>query len=87
MAREEWRRLTDLMNDFNVTYVQLVPRVGLSAGRNALVDACQTKYLVLLDDGECCTRFAGVSGCLASLQPLAYLSRAPRTHTCMHSSR
>jgi len=50
VAREEWRRLTDLMNDLNVTYVQLVPRVGLSAGRNALVDACQTKYLVLLDD-------------------------------------
>ena len=50
VAREEWRRLTDLMRDFNVTYVQLVPRVGLSAGRNALVDACRTKYFVLLDD-------------------------------------
>ena len=43
VAREEWRRLTDLMNDLNVTYVQLVPRVGLSAGRNALADACRTK--------------------------------------------
>ena len=72
VAREEWRRLTDLMNDYNVTYVQvslspilatsspplsnlklrrvltwrgvqLVPRVGLSAGRNALVEACTTK--------------------------------------------
>ena len=31
-------------------YVQLVPRVGLSAGRNALVEACTTKYFVLLDD-------------------------------------
>lgn len=42
VAREEWRRLTDLMNDYNVTYVQLVPRVGLSAGRNALIEACNT---------------------------------------------
>ena len=45
VAREEWRRLTDLMNDFNVTYVQLVPRVGLSAGRNALIEACTTRSL------------------------------------------
>ena len=50
VGREEWRRLSEVMDDFNVTYVQLVPRSGLSAGRNALVEACTTRYLVLLDD-------------------------------------
>ena len=40
---EEWRRMQELMSDYNVTYVQLIPRVGLSAGRNALVEACTTK--------------------------------------------
>lgn len=47
---EEWRRMHELLADYNATYVQLVPRSGLSAGRNALVDACKTKYLVILDD-------------------------------------
>ena len=50
VAREEWRRLHEVMDSFNVSYLQLVPRLGLSAGRNALVEACRTKYLVLLDD-------------------------------------
>ena len=30
--------------------MQLIPRSGLSAGRNALVQACTTRYIVLLDD-------------------------------------
>ena len=42
--------MQELMSDYDVTYVQLVPRTGLSGGRNALVSACTTKYLVLLDD-------------------------------------
>ena len=50
VGREEWRRLSEVMDDLNVTYVQLVPRSGLSAGRNALAEACTTKYLVVLDD-------------------------------------
>ena len=50
VGKEEWRRLSEVMDDLNVTYVQLVPRSGLSAGRNALVQACTTKYFVLLDD-------------------------------------
>jgi len=47
---EEWRRLTGILTDLNVTYLQLLPRTGLSAGRNALVESCTTKYLVILDD-------------------------------------
>ena len=42
---EEWRRMGELMVDFNVTYVQTIPRAGLSAGRNALVENCVTKYV------------------------------------------
>ena len=44
---EEWRRMSELFADYNVTYVQLTPRSGLSAGRNALVDACTTKCAAL----------------------------------------
>lgn len=47
---EEWRRMHELIGALNVTYVQLIPRTGLSGGRNALVDACSTRYLALLDD-------------------------------------
>jgi len=34
----------------DVPYVQLPPDVGLSAGRNALVDRVETPYFLLLDD-------------------------------------
>ena len=40
----------ELLHDLSATYVQLVPRTGLSGGRNALVDACKTEYIVILDD-------------------------------------
>ena len=50
VAKDEWDRLMAVITDLNVSYLRLVPRVGLSAGRNALVEACTTPYIVLLDD-------------------------------------
>ena len=50
VGEEEWERLSETFADFNVSYVQTLPRSGLSAGRNALVSACHTEFLVLLDD-------------------------------------
>ena len=43
------------LNDYpshgmNVTYIQSEPDIGLSEGRNRLVDKVETPYLVLLDD-------------------------------------
>ena len=49
VPREDWQRLQELLMDLNASYVQLVPRVGLSAGRNALVEACTTKRVKQLN--------------------------------------
>ncbi len=87
VAREEWRRLTDLMNDLNVTYVQLVPRVGLSAGRNALVEACRTKYMVVLDDDVFFTAATRLDLLLSILETKPDVHIVAGSYTQYNSSR
>ena len=85
VGREEWRRLTELMDTFNVTYVQLEPRSG------------QRSALYVADAASCSTHFARAgsssrngswivvvkSSCSASVEPprhwLASSIRVPQS--------
>ena len=87
VAKEEWHRLMEPINDLNVSYVQLVPGVGLSAGRNALVEACETTYLVVLDDDVFFTAATKLEVLLDALESSPDATVAAGSYTQYDSTR